>query len=460
MREARIKPFREISALDVRHASTYPALHQAYFAPCPVPCWNRFVDETTCTIDGLGPLAVTRPANVADLRDTVRRTVSEGQAIYPVAGRTMLHVGLPPLRPGIAVDMRGLASVIDYPARDMTITVQAGITIAELQRILAGEGQRLPIDVPRPEQATLGGVLATNVSGARRLGAGTLRDYLIGISTINDEGQETKAGGRVVKNVAGYDLCKLHIGALGTLGIITQATLKVRPRPEMQALLIFGCAANELATLLDRIHATRTRPICLELLNAPAAKVLASTAALMLPDRPWVLVAGFEDSEDSVNWQLQQFIKELTSAGISGALARAGAATEPLWGALAELLLPSDAQLAMKANLLPGNTASWCLRADALHSGLLVHAQAGSGIVRAHSVGDLTLADTTAMLKELADEATASGGNVVLLHCPTAWKRHLPLWGAPRGDLPLMRLVKQRLDRRGVFNPGRFLTDS
>src|SRR5213078_2909532 len=100
------------------------------------------------------------------------------------------------------------------------------------------------------------------------LGAGTFRDYVIGISTVNDEGQETKAGGRVVKNVAGYDLCKLHIGALGTLGIITQVTLKVRPRPETQALLIFGCAGTDLEALLDRIHASRTRPICLDLLNA------------------------------------------------------------------------------------------------------------------------------------------------------------------------------------------------
>jgi glycolate oxidase FAD binding subunit len=417
------------------------------------------VDETTCTIDGLGPLPVARPATLADLGETVRRTVAAGQAIYPVGGRTMLDVGLPPTRPGIAVDICGMAGVIDYPARDMTITVQTGITIAALQHTLAVEGQRLPIDVPRPEQATLGGSLATNISGARRLGAGTLRDYVIGISTVNDEGQETKAGGRVVKNVAGYDLCKLHIGALGTLGIITQATLKVRPRPETQALLSFGCAPTELAALLDCIHASRTRPICVELLNAPAANAVASRAGLNLPERPWVLVAGFEDSEAAVNWQLQQLIKELTAAGIAGALARAGTATEPLWGALANLLAPAEAQLTMKANLLPGRTAAWCLRADALRAGLFVHAQAGNGIVRAHAVGDLTLADATAMLKGLTEEATAGAGNVVLPRCPTAWKRQLPLWGAPRGDLALMREVKDRLDPRKVFNPGRFLTD-
>src|SRR5207302_1703443 len=117
------------------------------------------------------------------------------QALYPLGGRTMLGLGLPPARPGWAVDSTGLSRVIDYPARDMTITVQAGIRFAPLQRVLATENQRLPVDVPQPEQATLGGVLATNTSGPRRFGFGTLRDYVIGISWLDDQGHEVKAGG-------------------------------------------------------------------------------------------------------------------------------------------------------------------------------------------------------------------------------------------------------------------------
>src|SRR5262249_1263793 len=155
----------------------------------------------------------------------------------------------------------------------------------------------------------------------------------IGITTVNDEGRETRAGGRVVKNVAGYDLCKLHVGALGTLGVITQVTLKVRPRPESQALLTFGCEAAGLEALLDRLHATRTRPTCLALLNARAAGRLG----FPLPDAGWVVVVGFEDSEGAVNWQIQQLFKEVTEAGLHGVEARAGTATEPLWSALTEL---------------------------------------------------------------------------------------------------------------------------
>ena len=226
------------------------------------------MEPLTCLIDDFGPLPVVPPSSVAEMGDFVRRAAAEGQAIYPVGGRTMLDYGLPPTRPGLVVDLRRLDRVIDYPARDMTITVQAGITVARLQEVLAGENQRLPVDVPCAEQATLGGALATNVSGPRRYGFGTLRDYVIGISVVNDEGQEVKAGGRVVKNVAGYDLCKLYIGALGTLGIISQVTLKLRPRPEEQALLTLGCSADDLEPLLDLLHHSRTRPVCLDVLNA------------------------------------------------------------------------------------------------------------------------------------------------------------------------------------------------
>src|SRR5437764_7903752 len=132
----------------------------------------------------------------------------------------------------------------------MTVTVQAGITVAKLQETLAAEGQWLPVDVPRPERATLGGAVALNKSGPRRLGYGTLRDYVIGISFVTDDGREVKAGGRVVKNVAGYDLMKLQTGSVGTLGVITQLTLKVRPKPEASVPVTFGVASAALPGVL------------------------------------------------------------------------------------------------------------------------------------------------------------------------------------------------------------------
>jgi glycolate oxidase FAD binding subunit len=366
-----------------------------------------------------------------------------------------LEQGLPPTRAGVAVAVRGLAQVIDYPARDMTITVQVGIPVAELQRLLASENQRLPIDVPKADRATLGGVLATNTSGPRRYGFGTLRDYVIGISVVNDQGQEVKAGGRVVKNVAGYDLCKLYVGSLGTLGIITQVTLKLRPRPEEQALLLLSCTAGELEALLDRLHQTRTRPVALDLLNAAALRWLNRQGAAALPEGPWVLVVAFEDSHPAVKWQLQQLVKELRLA--YALEARLGSAADAVWQALIEFPASAEAELTFKAAMLPSAVAAFCKQAADLPERLLLQAHAGNGVVIGHAGPVLTREAATAMLTKLRALAAAGQGYVTFLRCPRAWKDAALVWGPPRGDVWLMRKVKEQLDPRRLFNPGRFV---
>ncbi len=417
------------------------------------------MDAETCTIDDVGPFPVVRPGSAEEAGELVRRAAAEGDAVFPLGGRTMLAVGLPPARRGLGVDLRGLDRVIDYPARDMTVTVQAGITLARLQALLASERQRLPVDVPFPERATLGGALAANVSGPRRYGLGTFRDYVIGMTTVNDEGQQTKAGGRVVKNVAGYDLPKLHVGALGTLGIITQVTLKLRPMPEESALLTCRCDPALLAGLLDGLHGSRTRPVCLDVLNAGAAGLLPPDESQ--PDVPagaWAVVVGFEDSTDAVRWQMQELMKELSGSRAVGLDAGVRSATDRLWQFLRDFRLHPPAVLTFKANLLPHAVAAFCLRADALHPGLLLHGHAGSGVVVGHVAADLTPDRAAAMLRELQAAAAEAQGNVVVLNGPPAWKAALPVWGRPRGDAALMRAVRDRLDPRRLFNPGRFLT--
>jgi len=410
----------------------------------------------TCLIDDFGPLPVRWPASAAELGDSLREAVAAGQAIYPLGGGTMLGRGLPPTKPGVAVSTVHLDQVIDYPARDMTVTVQAGITLARLGNLLATENQRLPIDVPNSARATLGGAMAVNASGPRRYGLGTLRDYVIGISVINDQGQEIKAGGRVVKNVAGYDLCKLYVGSLGTLGIISQVTLKLKPRPEEHALLTLGCGAEAVGPLFDGLHRSRTRPVCLELLNAAAARVVGAGAGGGLPEAPWVIVVGYEDNREAVGWQVQQLIREVPAGQGIAVNVLADSSADPLWSALVEFAAWPDARLTFQANLLPSAVAAFCLQeTDA--DGLLLQAHAGSGIVIGHVGGDLTAERAAAMLKGRLATATAARGNLVVTRCPPAWKAALPVWGAPRDDAWLMRRVKDALDPRGLFNPGRFI---
>jgi glycolate oxidase FAD binding subunit len=395
------------------------------------------VELPTFVIDGFGPLPMVRPTSSAEVGDLVRRAVAENQAVYPVGGGTMLDFGFPPTKPGVAIDMRALDRVIDYPARDMTITVQAGITIAKLQALLATEHQQLPIDVPLPEQATLGGAIAVNASGPRRYGYGTLRDYVIGITFINDEGHEVKAGGRVVKNVAGYDLMKLHIGALGTLGIVTQVTLKLKPLPAMRAMFSCACAEAHLSELLDRLHASTTRSVSIELVTPS-------------PDRnDCQIMIGFEDNVDAVEWQVRQLRQEMTSppsiCQLGAQAAEPSVACAPGW-------LASPCAFIYKANLLPSRLAAFHSTARRLPYAAL---RAYPGIFLGHA-DDLTLEQAQTMLTTLLD-AAGPDGNVVVLRCPTAWKRELPIWGKPRGDKWLMRRVKEAFDPRGVFNPGRFV---
>ncbi len=415
-------------------------------------------DPETCTIDDFGPLPTAQPQSVAELCDLVRRAAAEGSAVYPLGGRTMLNLGLPPTKPGIALDLRHLDQVLDFPARDMTITVQAGIPIRRFQEITAAENLRLPVDVPLSDRATLGGAIATNSSGPRRYGFGTLRDYVIGISVINDEGQETKAGGRVVKNVAGYDLCKLHVGALGTLGVINQVTLKLKPLPEDQTLIAVRCQEN-LATLLDRLHETRTRPVALTVVGPQGVNAVFPTGdgPDEIASKGWLVLVGFEGNDETLEWQVKQLKREVGELGIPASSHWPNEMGRHAWNALTDFPLSESASVSFKANLLPSGTAAFCERLASLDKRIALHAHAGNGIVIGHLNPALQLNETGPLIRQLLDAATAQQGNLTLLRSPPAWKNHLPVWGSPRSDNWLIRAVKDKLDPRGLFNPGRFV---
>ena len=211
--------------------------------------------------DGRSALADFRPEDVNALRSLVRDQIAQSRAIYPRGGGTAMDYGGVPRRPGVAVNTRSINRLIDYPSADMTITIEAGMALSELRAILAGQHQRLLVNAPLPDRATLGGIYATNTCGSRRFGAGRPRDQIIGVSFVTSAGEVVKGGGRVVKNVAGYDFPKLLTGSMGTLGIITQLTLKVRPIPEASAIAWSPLAGpNEAAERLDRLNHSDARP--------------------------------------------------------------------------------------------------------------------------------------------------------------------------------------------------------
>jgi glycolate oxidase FAD binding subunit len=414
-------------------------------------------DSAACRIDDYGPLEMRRPDSVADLAEMVGQAAISGTAIYPMGGRTKLGLGMPPCRAGLALDLRSINRIVDYPARDMTITLEAGTTLSKLQALLRTENQRLPIDVPEAERATLGGAIATNTSGPRRYGHGTLRDYVIGISTVNDAGKVVRAGGRVVKNVAGYDFCKLHVGALGTLGVITEVTLKLRPLPEQEALVLVPTNPRDLESSLDAFHQGRARPVCVDLLDSVAVQHINRSSGTILPDAPWILVIGFEGNQSTVTWQVQQSLKALPGGCRGGTDVRIGSGAAPVWRALIECQGSSDSALILKANLLPGATARFCQQAKRHSKDMAIQAHAGNGIVLGFAPSGQNLDEARVLLTQWQEWASAALGNAIALRCPAAWKPMLPIWGKPRKDEWLMSAVKAKLDPHNLFNPGRFV---
>jgi glycolate oxidase FAD binding subunit len=410
-----------------------------------LPTLAAFADEFT-------------PATQSELaRFMAENFVARQRVLYPVGGRTSLHYGFPAAEPGVAVSASKLTQVIDYPARDMTVTVEAGIRIEALAELLKKERQRLPIDVPQSHRATLGGIIACNTSGARRLGLGTLRDYVIGTSAIDAAGSLYKSGGRVVKNVAGYDICKVLIGSLGTLGILTQVTLKLRPIPESTRWLWAGFSRlNELEPVLQRLLISATRPLALEILNPSAATEIAAEARTALPVDGPLLGIAFEGSSRETAWQIETVKSELQPFGPQHLVETPEAESENLLNALTEFEVTAEEPLTFKANLVPSQTVGFLELA--VQNGISVQAHAGNGIVIGH-LPDLVTSVQAAeeLLAPLREFARQHHGNLIVVNCAEEWKPLLAAFGAREPSWKLMQRLKQQLDPRDILNRGRFV---
>ncbi|MEX2175771.1 MAG: FAD-binding oxidoreductase [Pirellulaceae bacterium] len=398
------------------------------------------------------------PADAGEVASAVRDAFESDTPLYPIGGGTSLDYGLPAKAPGHGLSLAGLNRVIDYPARDMTVTVEAGLTMRALAQLLATEGQRLPIDVPRAERATIGGVIATNWNGPRRFGQGTVRDYVIGISAINGRGMPFKGGGRVVKNVAGYDFCKLLTGSLGTLGVITQVTLKLKPIPDQSALLACSLQSPEQAeqVLSVLVHSEAT-PVAIELLAGPAWD---GDPALQALDRsspaPLYLVVGLEGTVSEVEYMTRQLASEWQAAGIEGP--HIVGETSSLWQRLIEFPAAGESPLVLKASVVPSGVTAIVAAARQLDPQCSIQAHAGSGTVIVKLATFPAQGLSRALVGKLQPVAAAHHGQVVVLSNPSgAEMTHQGVWGALDSPLALMSEVKRRFDPKDILNRGRFV---
>ena len=402
-----------------------------------------------------------QPTDVGGVIDAIHAAGGKKRAIYPLGGRTSLDFGLTPTRPGIGLDVTALDRVVDYTPRDMTIVVEAGVTVAALAQTLAAENQWLPIDVPRVTDATLGGAVATNWNGSRRYGHGTWRDYLIGITAVDGRGTPFRAGGRVVKNVAGYDFCKLLTGSLGALGVITQLVFKVKPRPAAECLLVVPCESLPHAEqAFDAIGRQAATPCIVELLVGSIWKATDD-----LPESPghaWIVV-GVEGTHAEVNWMVDDLANGLRSVGLANPRRLDEGQSNTLRHAMTEfsdrgpVSDAAESPLTIKATVPPSATVEMVRMLLAHDPQCAIQCHAGSGIVLARfaefSAGDLT----GQLIGKLRPAAIQRGGSLIVVSSTIEGLTPPIVWGGRTAAHSMIDKVKHAFDPHEILNPGRMI---
>ncbi|MBC8160731.1 MAG: FAD-binding oxidoreductase [Roseiflexaceae bacterium] len=405
---------------------------QAFVSAEPAAC-------AQFAVQGCAPGCVAAPGSAEELAAVLAAAHTQGAAVVPWGGGTQQLIGNPPAQIDLVVRTERLQRVLIHEPGDLTISVEAGMTLGALRSHLAAHGQMLPVDAPLPERATIGGLIATAMDGPRRLGYGTLRDLLIGIQVVDAAGHTSKAGGMVVKNVSGFDMMKLYHGSFGTLALIASANFKLLPAPrESTALLCrFGARAAAFRFLAD-LHASQLTPTAAEYLNPAALQQLG-----LGPGHAVFVVA------EGLAQAVARHAAELgLLAAYSAGQAEQRADHRVLLQRIADL--PQTLQLGeqdavIKLSILPGDLEAALERMEAYAPLVLISARALDGVAYARLAGS-----DAAQLAMLAAELPG-------LHWVATTLADVPRWGDLGEGAALMRQIKHEFDPQGRLNPGRYV---
>jgi glycolate oxidase FAD binding subunit len=394
------------------------------------------------SVDDLLPAKIMEPEDADDAARSLRLCDQASAAVVVWGGGTQMRLGSPPRRYDIAFSTARMTRLIEYEPADLTCRVEAGMRLADLQAALEAQGQRLPLEPPHPARATVGGMVAANTSGLNRARYGTVRDWVIGIAVAYPSGKVARAGGKVVKNVAGYDLMKLHIGALGTLGVVAEVNLKVQARPQGSATVLghfeTPVAAIEAGMKLARQYL------------APAASIVLDRHALwacgLTVDWNWTLALKVEGYAGEVEAATDVAVATIREAG-----GRAEGRNAPaiFWDAARDWSAPDDEVVVLRA-IVPLTGTAELMRALPLEAQVI--AQPAAGIV------DLRVppGNAAAALRQLR-AAAGEDGQVIVAAAPAGVKRGLDVWGPPPPGFAIMRALKAALDPNDILNAGRFV---
>lgn len=384
-------------------------------------------------VDELTPRDVVAPETEEQTASVLAEARAAETAVVPVGGGSMLHVGNPPLRYDVALSTRALRGIVEYNPADLTVVVRGGTTLDELGAELAAHGQFLPLLAPLPDRATVGGVLAANASSLWRGAYGSARDMVIGMRMALPSGEIARSGGRVVKNVAGFDLAKLFIGSYGTLGVIVEAAFKVYPAaPQRRTLLWEGATVGDTIRTASSARVAASGALALAAVNEPLGRRLGLGGPATL-----LTLSG---TERAVAERLDS-IRRTTSSP-----------SRLLDGAEERQLLDALRDFPAQANVRTATRPS--------DSAVLLGENAIAEAVCFPVVGltygayeDLTADE----VRRLRERAVMGGGHLVVLRASGELKREVDVWGSPGPELSLMRRVKHTFDPTGIMSPGRYL---
>lgn len=346
----------------------------------------------------------------------------------------------------LVVSTAKLNRLIEHASGDLTVTAEAGFRLAELQETLATTGQFLAVDPAYADQATLGGIVATGNTGALRQRYGGIRDMLIGLSFVRSDGKIAKAGGRVVKNVAGYDLMKLLTGSYGSIGVLTQLTFRIYPLPPTSGTIVLTGEANALAQATAALLASALTPTAFDLLAPATVRALALGTEMGA-------ILRFQGIDVSVVQQIDQVVKLGQTLGLT-VVQVLDQDDLALWKQLREQIdVPfSDAEITCKIGVEPAQAVSVLSQFDALSAliGMRVHAGSGLGTIRLPEI-------SVDLLLKIRQLCQAYGGFLTVLAAPISFKQQIDTWGYSGNALDVMFRLKTQFDPENLLSPNRFV---
>jgi glycolate oxidase FAD binding subunit len=418
-------------------------------------------------VDGKKPAAVVFPSSVDEVSEVVRVVRKRGLSVVPWGGGSKVQTGYPPSRFDLVVCTERLNRIIDTDTANLTVTVQAGVRIREVQGSLAGEENRcfIPLSPPFSKKATLGGILASNSTGPTRLLYGTPRDLVTGIRYVAGDGQIIGMGGKTVKNVSGYDVCKLMVGSRGSLGILCDMTLRLLPLPEQQRTLVFLFPnLKQACHLVDRIFESPLLPAAVELLDTGAYDLLAHKKTGSSEGRSFGVVVSLEGVEEAVD-RMGSEIKKMAMEGGGPSIADlSGDKHRGFWDSYSNIssevseTYPELISVNLNYPISEyGHMIEYVESATPCDHAVFSHA--GSGVASVHCLPSASSEKrVSAFLNNLLERCSAVKGNMVIERVKPELKSELPVWGAERDDIRVMKRLKENLDPDRIFSPGRFVS--